>query len=107
MEASQIRVDATLLGSNQGKLVRLIGKVKSFNPSTGVGTVDSNGDVTVILNLSENSIQIDHIYEFIGKIGTSDLDVTVYSSVEFSENTNLEVAQKLVSFVHKVPELYY
>ncbi|KAK6463816.1 replication factor A protein 3 [Scheffersomyces coipomensis] len=107
MEASQIRIDATLLETHKGQLVRLIGKVQSYDTSRAAGVVDSNGEVRIQIQDSNEYPSVGKIYEFIGKVSSNSLDVTVYSIVELSDNTNLDVAQKLVHYVHKVPELYY
>lgn len=107
MDAANIRIDASLLPSHQGKLVRIIGKLESYNPSSQSGSLSSNGSIKLNLTQSDTALQVNKIYEIIGKVSTSDASVNVYSSVEFSDNTNLDVAAKLVQYTHKVPELFF
>lgn len=106
MDAANIRIDATLLQSHQGKLVRIIGKCESFDSNSSVGTLSSNGPVNLTFTAGDILVPGKN-YEIIGKVSHNNLTVNVYSVVGLSDNVNLEVAQKLVQFVHKVPELYY
>lgn len=106
MDAANIRIDATLLQSHQGKLVRIIGKCENFDSNSSAGTLSSNGPVN--LTFAGGDILVPgKNYEIIGKVSSNNVTVNVYSVIELSDNVNLEVAQKLVQFVHKVPELYY
>jgi replication factor A3 len=105
MDAANIRIDASLLLANQGKLVRIIGKCESYDGSSNTATLNSNG--TIPLSLQNDSLVVGKNYEIIGKCSSNNLGVNVYSVIELSDNINLDVAQKLVSYVHKVPELFY
>ena len=106
MEVASIRVDTSLLQESQGKLVRIIGKLESYDPSSSAATLIAGSPIQ--LQLTENdSLQVGKIYEVIGKVSTSNLTVNTYSVTQLSDNTNLDVAAKLVKYVHKVPELFY
>lgn len=104
MDAANIRIDASLLQSHQGKLVRIIGKCESYDGSSNTATLNSNGSIP--LSLQNDSLIVGKNYEIIGKNSTNN-SVNVYSVIELSDNINLDIAQKLVSYVHKVPELFY
>ncbi|KAG7666090.1 uncharacterized protein J8A68_000346 [[Candida] subhashii] len=108
MEAANIRIDATLLQANQGKLVRIIGKCESFDRHSNIATLISNGPITLEIPMEIN-MEITKNYEIIGKVSSnsSNLNVHVFSVIELSDNLNLDVAQKLVQYVHKVPELFF
>ena len=105
MDAANIRIDASLLLANQGKLVRIIGKCESYDGSSNTATLNSNG--TIPLSLQNDSLVVGKNYENIGKCSSNNLGDNVYSVIELSDNINLDVAQKLVNYVHKVPELFY
>lgn len=106
MDAASVRIDATLLQEYQGRLVRIIGKCESFDPSSSHGTILSNGPITIISAPGE-LLSVSKNYEIIGKVGSNDLKVRVLSAIELSDNVNLDHAEKLVKYVHKVPELFY
>lgn len=102
----EFRIDSTLLEANKGKVVRFIGKCESFNGPSNTATVIATGTINLALN-GEDTLQVGKIYEITGKLNASNLVVQVYNVIEFSDNTNLEAAQKLAQFTHKVPELFY
>lgn len=106
MDAISKRIDGTLLESNQGKLVRIIGKLEQYDGNSA--TLISNGNI--ILNLSaittNINMEINNNYEVIGKVG-DDLLITVYSILEISDNFNFDNYYKLCVYINKVPELYY
>lgn len=106
MDAASIRIDSTLLQQHQGRLVRIMGKCESYDPASNNSTLLSNGPITLISNAGEPLV-VNKNYEIIGKVGSNDLSVRVLSAIELSDNLNFDVAQKLVSYVHKVPELFY
>ncbi|RLV94569.1 hypothetical protein JA1_001668 [Spathaspora sp. JA1] len=105
METTVIKVDSTLLAANQNNVVSIFGKCESYDQSSNAGTVISNGPINLQLG-EEMSIQINKNYEIIGKV-TSDLSIHVFSIVELTDNFNIDLAQKLVHYTHKVPELFY
>ncbi|CUM67594.1 uncharacterized protein PRCAT00005294001 [Priceomyces carsonii] len=106
MEVASVRIDSSLLNENQGKVVRIIGKCESYDPSSSTATFISGGPINLNLTTGE-SLNVNSKYEVIGKVGASDQNVSVYSVIELSDNINLEVAEKLVKYVHKVPELFH
>lgn len=105
MDTANIRIDASLLATHQGKLVRIIGVCESYDSSSESGVLNSNGPIK--LTLQNDSLLVGKSYEIIGKVSTSNNSVNVYSVIELSDNVNMEVAKKLVSYVHKVPELFH
>ncbi|EGW32321.1 uncharacterized protein SPAPADRAFT_138892 [Spathaspora passalidarum NRRL Y-27907] len=100
-----IKVDSTLLASNQNKVVSLFGKCESYDQSSNTAIVISNGPVKLELPEGE-PITINKNYEIIGK-ATGDSSVRVFSVTELTDNFNLDLAHKLVHYTHKVPELFY
>ncbi|CAH2351011.1 putative replication factor A protein 3 [[Candida] railenensis] len=106
MDAASIRIDAPLVAQNQGKIVRIIGTCESFDSSSNHAVLKSNGSISLVLN-SGDSLDINKNYEIIGKVNTDASSVRVLSIIELSDNINFEAVQKLVSYVQKVPELYY
>lgn len=96
MDAPTLRIDAPLIPSHQGRLVRIIGKCLDKT------TLDSNGHVSLS---TDESLKVNLFYEIIGKVSTGDV-VNVYSVVELSENIDMNVVKKLVEYVAKVPELF-
>ncbi|WEJ93508.1 hypothetical protein PSN45_000973 [Yamadazyma tenuis] len=106
MDASSKRIDGTILQANQGKIVRIIGKLEQYDGTNG--TLKSNGDVQ--LNLSSVTTDLDfevnNNYEVIGKVG-DDLSISVYSVLAISDNFKLDNYFQLVKFINKVPELFY
>ncbi|ODV76914.1 replication factor A protein 3 [Suhomyces tanzawaensis NRRL Y-17324] len=106
MDATNIRVDSTLLESHQGKIVRVIGKCDSYDASSDTATLISTGAVHLNLQSGE-ALEVNKNYEVIGKVSATSTNVSVYTVTPLSDNLNLENAQKLVHYTHKVPELYY
>lgn len=108
MDVTSIRIDSTLLETHQGKVVRIIGKLESYDPSSQQGTLTSNGQIQINLSqMLDEPVTVNKIYEVVGKVSTSNLQVNVLSILELSDNTNLDVASKLAQYVRQVPELYY
>lgn len=105
MDAASIRVDAPLVPEYQGKIVRIIGKCELFDSGSSRAILHANGKVDLAVN--NTTFEINKNYEIIGKVATDSATVLVLSAVELSDNVNLDVASKLVQYVHKVPELYY
>lgn len=104
MDAASIRVNATTLPDFSGRIVRVIGKVQSFDSASDSARVDAGGSIDLSCH---DQLQVGKIYEFIGKAGASEKKVNVYSSMEMSDNTDVTVANKLADYVKKVPELFY
>ena len=106
MDAISKRIDGTLLQDNQGKLVRIIGKLEQHDGNSAI--LISNGSIQLNLSAitSNINIEINNNYEIIGKVG-DDLLITVYSILEISDNFNFDNYYKLCGYVSKVPELYY
>ncbi|CAI5756961.1 unnamed protein product [Candida verbasci] len=108
MEASNIRVDATLLQENQNNLVRIMGSCESVDKNTNCATIISNGPITLDLNHTQLDKQLipGKNYEIIGKVSNSSLKVHVYSVIQLSDNLNLDFATKFVQYSQKVPDIY-
>ncbi|EMG49587.1 hypothetical protein SBY92_004507 [Candida maltosa Xu316] len=106
MEASNIRIDASLVQANTKKIVRVMGKCESFDQGSGQAIISCNGTINLDLSqVSDTILEIHKNYEFIGKVG-NDLKITVYSIIELSDNLDLNIASKLAHYAQKVPELY-
>ncbi|ABN68224.2 predicted protein [Scheffersomyces stipitis CBS 6054] len=105
MDATKVRINASLVEKYQGKLVRLIGKCQSFDPINKIATLDSNGEVRLEF-FDEVNLAVGKIYEITGKVSSNEQKVHAQAVTELSDNTNLEIADKLVSYSQKVPELF-
>lgn len=106
MDAASIRVTALTLKDFPGKVVRVIGKVTSIDTGSDKANIDADGSITVSTHGNE-PLEMDKIYEFIGKVNVSDFSLNTYSVLQLSDNVDLAVAQKLARMVPKVPELFY
>lgn len=106
MDAANVRVLAETIKDFGGRVVRVVGKVENIDYSSSTATLNAAGPVQVSLNANDN-LEMGKIYEVIGKVNTSDYKVNVYSVTQFSDNTNLDLHNKLAAFVPKVPELFY
>lgn len=106
MDAASIRVNAATLKDFPGRVVRLIGKATSVDPSSDSATLDAGGPVHVSTHGSEQ-IEAGKFYEVIGKCSVSDFKINSYSVMPLSDNLNLEMANKLAALVPKVSELFY
>ncbi|KAF8002172.1 hypothetical protein HF325_003137 [Metschnikowia pulcherrima] len=67
MDAASIRVNAATLKDFPGRVVRLIGKATSVDPSSDSATLDAGGPVHVSTHGSEQ-IEAGKFYEVIGKV---------------------------------------
>lgn len=105
MEATNIRIDASLVGTNSGKLVRVMGKCESFDQASRQAIILCNGTINLDLSQVDEELEIHKNYEFIGKVGV-DMKIKVYSIVPLSDNLDLKIASKLAHYAQKVPELY-
>lgn len=104
MEATNVRVDAELLAQHRGELVRVIGRCELSDASANTATLICNGNIK--LSTGDNPLTVGKNYEVIGKANALTLEVNVYSVIELSDTTNIDVALKLAHFINKVPELY-
>ncbi|RCK63284.1 Replication factor A protein 3 [Candida viswanathii] len=105
MEATNIRVDASLIQNNSGRIVRIMGKCESFDQASHQAIILANGTANLDLSQVDDVLEIHKNYEFIGKAGV-DQKIRVYSVVPLSDNLDLNIAAKLVLFANQVPELY-
>lgn len=106
MDAASIRVDATSLKDFAGKVVRIVGKVDTYDRASDSARIDANGSIDVSVH-SNDELEVGKIYEVIGKVGVSDFRVNAYSVLRLSDNVNLDASNRLAKFVQKVPELFY
>lgn len=106
MDAASIRVNATTLKSHAGRVVRLVGRVDSFDAASDSARLDADGPVEVSTHGNEQ-LEIGKIYEIIGKVGVSDHKINSYSVMRLSDNVNLDYTNKLAKMVEKVPELFF
>ena len=105
MEATNVRIDASLVGTNSGKIVRVMGKCESFDQASHQAIILCNGTINLDLSQVEDVLEIHKNYEFIGKVGV-DMKIRVYSIVLLSDNLDFNIASKLAQYAQKVPELF-
>lgn len=105
MDAASVRVNASTISDFAGRVVRLVGTVDSFDANSQLARFNAGGPVDVSVN--GERLQVGKPYEVIGKVGVSDYKINAYSVMTISENTNLDLANKLASYVQKVPELFF
>lgn len=106
MDAASVRVNATTIREFAGRIIRVVGRVESFDPPSQLGRLNAGGAVDVQVPPGD-VLEVGKTYEVIGKASVSDFRVNAYSILEISDNTNLDVANKLASYAQKVPELFY
>lgn len=106
MDAASVRVNATTIKEFAGRIIRVVGKVDSFDPPSQLARLNAGGAVDVQVPQG-NVLEVGKMYEVIGKASVSDFRVNAYSMMEISDSTNLEMANQLASYVQKVPELFY
>ncbi|SGZ57136.1 CIC11C00000002509 [Sungouiella intermedia] len=106
MDAASVRVNSTTLREFAGRIVRVVGKVESFDGASELARLNAGGPVDVLVPPGSH-LEEGKIYEIIGKASVSDFKINAYSMLEVSDNTNLDVANKLATYVQKVPELFY
>lgn len=106
MNAASVRVNASSVKDFAGRVVRIVGVVDSYDSGSQSARLNAGGSIDLIVNLGDN-LEVGKPYEVIGKVGVSDFKVAAYSVMPVSENTNVDVATKLATYVQKVPELFY
>lgn len=106
MDAASIRINAQTIQEYAGRIVRVVGKVTNVERGSDTATIDAGGPIELSFNPADN-VETGKIYEFIGKAGVSEPKINVYAFTQFSDNTNLQAANKLARFVLKTPELFY
>ncbi|KAF3985738.1 hypothetical protein FT663_04848 [Candidozyma haemuli var. vulneris] len=106
MDGASVRVLASTIKDFGGRVVRVVGSVENIDFGSNTATINADGPIQVILNGGED-LEVGKIFEIIGKVSASDYKIHFYSSTRFSDNTNLELHNKLAAFVPKVPELFY
>ncbi|CAH6718863.1 putative replication factor A protein 3 [[Candida] jaroonii] len=103
MDTTDTRIDGTLLQSNQGKIVRIVGKLDTFDGNSGI--LQSNGNVALDLSNVDSNIEVNKNFEIIGRV-TEGLKVVVFSVTDISDNFNFDNYYKLCKFINQVPELF-
>ncbi|KAF7584459.1 Replication factor A protein 3 family protein [Clavispora lusitaniae] len=106
MDAASIRVNASTIKDFAGRVVRVVGRVESFDAVSDSARLDAGGAIDVSIH-SNDKLEVGKVYEIIGKVGVSDYKVNVYSVLPLSDGVNVDVANQLAKFVQKVPELFY
>lgn len=106
MDAASVRVQASTIKDFGGRVVRVVGSVENIDFGSSTATLNAGGPIQVTTNANDG-LEVGKIYEVIGKVGASDYKVSAYSVTAFSDNTNLELHNKLAALVPKVPELFY
>lgn len=105
MDTASRRIDSTLIQNNQGKLVRIIGKLDQYNGTTAV--LNSNGSIPLELStlLTELELSVNNNYEIIGRI-TDSLNITVFAITAISDNFNFDNYYNMVKIIDHVTELF-
>lgn len=106
MDAASIRVNASTIKDFAGRVVRVVGRVESFDSVSDSARIDAGGAIDVSIH-SNDKLETGKAYEIIGKVGVSDYKVNAYSVLPLSDNVDVDVANQLAKFVQKVPELFY
>lgn len=106
MDAASIRANAKTINDFGGRVVRIVGRITNYDRAMDSATIDADGPIQITVNPGD-AIETGKIYEIIGKAGVADNKVNVYAMMQFSDNTNLDAANKLATFVQKSPELFY
>lgn len=106
MDAASIRVNASTVKDFAGRIVRVVGKVESYDNQSQLARLDAGGAVDIQLTTGD-ILEVGKAYEVIGKTSVSDYKVNAYLVMAISDNVNLETANKLASYVQKVPELFF
>ena len=102
MEASNIRIDGTLLQANKNKLVRVMGKCESFDHASNQAIIVCNGTIKLDLSqVTDSPLEIHKNYEIIGKVSGDELKIFVYSVIELSDNLDINAASKLAQYAQK------
>lgn len=106
MDSISKRIDGSSVPSNQGKLVRLIGKLEQHDGSQA--TLASNGQIKLnLMTLSTDiDLEVGKNYEVIGQVG-DDQGIKVYAVSAINDGFNFDNYYKLCSYIEKVPELFY
>lgn len=106
MDAASIRVNASTVKDFAGRIVRVVGKVESYDSQSQLARLDAGGAVDIQLTTGD-ILEVGKAYEVIGKTSVSDYKVNAYLVMAISDNVNLDTANKLASYVQKVPELFF
>lgn len=101
----EARIDSTLMDAHKGQVVRVMGKCESFDQGSRTGTIVATGPINLSLPDAEDMV-VGQNYELTGKVSADGKKITGYKVLELSDNLNLDAAQKMARFTHKVPELY-
>ncbi|CAN3353530.1 hypothetical protein DICA3_F31626 [Diutina catenulata] len=103
MDATNVRVDASMVSENQGKVVRSVGKCKSASIDGNTAVLEANGEIN--LSFDDQHMEEGKIYEVMGKVNSSNV-IQMYVAVELADDTNIELASRLAKLASKVPEVF-
>lgn len=107
MEASYVRVDATLVPQNRGNIVRIVAKCDAYDPLLETASLNANGTVTLLTASVNESPQVGQIYDVLGKVSLDKDDIIAYSLIPLPEDTNIDAACKLAHLTQKVPHMFH
>ncbi|ODQ78761.1 hypothetical protein BABINDRAFT_162449 [Babjeviella inositovora NRRL Y-12698] len=113
MDAANVRVNAQLLPNFKGKIVRVIGKIESIDQASGhalLSTSETSSPASQIhVQLpptTEQELTAGKKYEIVGKTNDHDSSVRLLSIAELGDAFDLEVADKFVTYTHKLPDMF-
>ncbi|KAI8988659.1 replication factor A protein 3 [Pilobolus umbonatus] len=97
------RINSALREKYVGQTVRLVGQVLSFSADTAVIAASDGGQVLVKLN-GENTWGTKYV-EVIGQV-SNDFSIVEFKSTNMGEALDLALANKVVEYGQKCPELF-
>ncbi|CEI97015.1 hypothetical protein RMCBS344292_11158 [Rhizopus microsporus] len=103
MEKPTPRVNSALREKYVGKTVRLVGKITSFSGNTAVLEASDHGQVLVNLN-GESQWGTQYV-EVIGQVD-QDFTIREFKTTNMGDNFDLDLANKVVEFGQRCPEIF-
>ncbi|OZJ02002.1 hypothetical protein BZG36_04867 [Bifiguratus adelaidae] len=99
MEKPTPRVNSAQLPSHVGQTVRLVGKVISFTGDIGVLESSDKGQVKENLRWGAPYVEV------IGRVGP-DLVIEEFTSTDFGQSLDLDLADKVAVLSHTFPDIF-
>ncbi|KAI8878990.1 replication factor A protein 3 [Backusella circina FSU 941] len=103
MDKPTPRINSKLREKYVGRTIRITGKVVSFAGDTAVLSASDGGQVLVQLN-GESQWGTDYV-EVIGQV-ESDFNIREFKSTNLGNNFDLALADRVIEFSQKCPELF-
>ncbi|KAI8072396.1 replication factor A protein 3 [Gongronella butleri] len=97
------RINSQLREKYAGTTVRIAGKIHSYTGETAVLSTSDGGQVLVKLN--DNSKWGSEYIEIIGRV-EPDFSITEFDSLNLGNDFDLQLANKVVEYGQKFPEMF-